>query len=51
MNEPTKGKTYPWKKQKKAYDEALKYVYNRKQGTVTSFKTPWDKLMMLELMD
>jgi len=44
MNEPTKGKTYPWKKQKKAYDEALKYVYNRKQGTVTSFKTPWDKL-------
>ena len=44
MNEPTKGKSLPWKKQKEAYDQALKYVYSRKEGTVTSFKTPWDKL-------
>mgnify|MGYP003121390337 CR=1 FL=1 len=36
--------TYPWKSQSKAYDEALSYVYDRQQGNVSSFKTPWDKL-------
>jgi replicative DNA helicase len=36
--------TYPWKSQSKAYDEALSYVYDRQQGNVSSFKTPWNKL-------
>ena len=34
----------PWKDQRSAYKEALQYVNARKQGTVTSFKTPWTKV-------
>jgi replicative DNA helicase len=42
MDKPTNpGKNSPWKNQSHAYSEALKYVYRRKEGTITSFKTPW----------
>jgi replicative DNA helicase len=37
-------KSYPWKSQSEAYTEALSYVYDRQQGNVGSFKTPWSKL-------
>ena len=33
-----------WKDQKNAYKEALIYINGRKNGTITSFKTPWDKV-------
>ena len=31
----------PWTTQKKAYEEALIYLRGRKNGTITSMKTPW----------
>lgn len=34
----------PWKSQKESYEEALTYVKGRKEGTITSVKTPWPKL-------
>ena len=33
-----------WSSQKTAYRKALSYVYARQQGTITSFKTPWEKV-------
>jgi replicative DNA helicase len=36
--------TYPWKPQKGAFQEALSYIHKRKNGTITSFKTPWSKV-------
>jgi replicative DNA helicase len=33
-----------WQSQKKAYQKALSYVHARQQGTITSFKTPWEKV-------
>jgi replicative DNA helicase len=33
-----------WKSHKQAYSEALRYIWNRQQGTITSFKTPWPKV-------
>ena len=33
-----------WSSQKAAYQEALKYVYGRQQGNITSFRTPWAKM-------
>jgi len=36
--------TLPWKSQKEAYEEALSYVKGRREGTITSVKTPWPKL-------
>jgi replicative DNA helicase len=34
----------PWKDQRAAYKDALKYINGRKQGIITSFKTPWNKV-------
>ena len=34
----------PWKDQRAAYKDALKYINGRKQGIITSFRTPWDKV-------
>lgn len=34
----------PWKQQREAYNSALVYVKKRKEGTVSSFKTPWIKM-------
>lgn len=34
----------PWKSQKQGYEEALKYIKGRKEGKITSVKTPWSKL-------
>jgi len=34
----------PWKDQRAAYKEALVYINARKEGTITSFKTPWSKV-------
>ena len=34
----------PWKDQRAAYKDALKYINARKQGIITSFKTPWNKV-------
>tara|TARA_R110002153_G_scaffold45847_1_gene129184 strand:- start:3094 stop:4098 length:1005 start_codon:yes stop_codon:yes gene_type:complete len=34
----------PWKDQRAAYKDALKYINGRKEGTITSFKTPWSKV-------
>ena len=39
----TKNKQ-PWESQKKGYQEALSYIHARKQGLITSFKTPWPKV-------
>lgn len=39
-----KPKSYPWKSQTEAYKEALSYIYDRQQGNVNSFKTPWNKM-------
>ena len=33
-----------WKSQKEGYQEALKYLSDRKNGKITSFKTPWAKV-------
>jgi len=33
-----------WHSQNSAYKEALEYVYNRQQGNIGSFKTPWSKV-------
>lgn len=33
-----------WKSQKESYQEALKYLADRKNGNITSFKTPWPKV-------
>lgn len=33
-----------WSSQKQAYQQALSYVNRRKEGTITSFKTPWPKV-------
>lgn len=32
-----------WKTQKEGYQQALKYLADRKNGKITSFKTPWPK--------
>jgi len=37
-------KQLPWKSQKKAFEEALGYIKGRKEGTITSLKTPWLKV-------
>ena len=34
----------PWESQKKGYQEALSYIHARRQGLITSFKTPWLKV-------
>ena len=34
----------PWKTQKQAFQEALVYIKGRKEGTITSLKTPWEKV-------
>lgn len=34
----------PWKDQRAAYKDALKYINGRKQGIITSFRTPWNKV-------
>jgi replicative DNA helicase len=33
----------PWKNQKVSYEDALHYMQARKEGTVTSIRTPWAK--------
>lgn len=33
-----------WADQKQAYEEALRYIYSRQQGTIDSFRTPWPKV-------
>jgi replicative DNA helicase len=33
-----------WTSQRTAYQQALKYVHNRKEGTIGSFKTSWPKV-------
>jgi replicative DNA helicase len=33
-----------WHSQKDAYIDALKYVKARKEGTITSYRTPWSKM-------
>lgn len=33
-----------WSSQKAAYQQALKYIHDRKQGAIGSFKTPWPKV-------
>lgn len=33
----------PWKTQRDAYNEALKYMQGRQKGLITSIKTPWSK--------
>ena len=33
-----------WSSQKNAYQKALNYIRARQQGTIGSFKTPWDKV-------
>lgn len=35
--------TVPWKSHSEHYKDALKYMKDRKEGTVFSFKTPWKK--------
>lgn len=32
----------PWKTQKQHYKDALKYLIGRRDGTITSLKTPWE---------
>jgi replicative DNA helicase len=34
----------PWESQKKGYQEALSYIHARREGLITSFKTPWIKV-------
>ena len=34
----------PWISQKTAYQDALTYLHGRREGSITSFKTPWDKV-------
>ncbi len=33
----------PWKNQKAGYLEALEYIKGRREGVITSLKTPWLK--------
>jgi len=33
----------PWKNQKESYQDALQYMQSRREGTVTSIRTPWAK--------
>ena len=33
-----------WQSQKKGYQEALSYIHARRQGLITSYKTPWPKV-------
>lgn len=33
-----------WAPQKAAYKQALSYIHQRKEGTITSYKTPWPKV-------
>lgn len=33
-----------WSSQKKAYQQALGYINQRKEGSITSYKTPWPKV-------
>jgi replicative DNA helicase len=33
----------PWKNQKESYQDALQYMQSRREGTVTSIRTPWLK--------
>ena len=33
-----------WKSQKEAYQESLVYLKGRKNGLITSIKTPWIKI-------
>jgi replicative DNA helicase len=33
-----------WKSQKDGFQEALNYMLGRRDGTITSFKTPWTKM-------
>lgn len=33
-----------WKSQKEAYEESLGYLSGRQKGTITSLKSPWDKV-------
>jgi replicative DNA helicase len=40
MSIPTAQK---WKPQKQAYQEAINYMLGRKEGRITSIKTPWKK--------
>mgnify|MGYP003289579510 CR=1 FL=1 len=35
--------SHAWKNQKEFYNDTLRYVADRHNGTVTSFKTPWKK--------
>jgi replicative DNA helicase len=37
-------KLQPWQSQKKGYQDALSYIHARKQGLITSYKTPWPKV-------
>ena len=34
----------PWFNQKVSYNRALQYIQKRKNGSIGSFKTPWDKV-------
>ncbi len=34
---------HPWKSQKDGFLESLEYLQGRKEGRITSFKTPWKK--------
>jgi len=34
----------PWKPQKESFNEALKYLKGRKEGIISSLKTPWPKV-------
>ena len=43
MSSETKKKTN-WRSQKEAYQEALDYMQGRQKGTITSLRTPWQKL-------
>ena len=38
------NKTRPWNNQKSAYQAALHYIAQRKQGLINSFRTPWAKM-------
>lgn len=35
---------FKWKSQKDGFQEALRYMLGRRDGVITSFKTPWQKM-------